>query len=81
MSGAFVNFARTGDPNGGELPKWEPCQDGRAVTMVFDDECCAKEDLQKDLLPLVLKYKPPFKLDFGTPKDDEDEEGGSAWVF
>ena len=81
MSGAFVNFARTGDPNGGELPRWDKCEPGRMVTMVFDDECRAQENMQDELLPLVQQYKPPFHFEFGAPSDDEDEEGGNAWVF
>ena len=81
MSGAFVNFARTGDPNGGELPVWERCADGRMVTMVFDDICYAAENLQDELLPLLRQYKPPFHFEFGVPDEDDDEEGGNAWVF
>ena len=81
LSGAFVNFARTGDPNGGELPRWEPCAPGKMVTMVLDDECYTKENMQDELLPLVKQYKPPFHFDFGAPKDDDDEEAGNAWVF
>ncbi|MBR3503338.1 MAG: carboxylesterase/lipase family protein [Clostridia bacterium] len=81
MSGAFVNFARTGNPNGGELPQWDACADGRLVTMIFDDECVARENLHDDLLPLVKQYKPPFKFNFKRPSEDEDEESGNAWVF
>lgn len=80
MSGAFVNFARTGNPNVEGLPYWEKCGEGKMVTMVFDDQCYTSVNMQDQLLPLVQQYKPPFKFDFG-PADNEDEEGGNAWVF
>ncbi|MCQ2559028.1 MAG: carboxylesterase family protein [Oscillospiraceae bacterium] len=81
MSGAFVNFARTGNPNTEGLPQWAPCTEGKMVTMVFDDECYVKENMQEELLPLVERYKPPFKFEIALPEDDEDEESGSAWLF
>jgi para-nitrobenzyl esterase len=80
MSGAFVQFAKTGDPNSEGLPEWKPCAEGRMVTMVFDDECRSVENIQDELLPLVLKYRPPFHFEMSLP-DDEEEEGASAWVF
>ena len=80
MSASFVNFARTGNPNAEGLPQWDKCEDGKTVTMVFDDQCYTKVGLQDEILPLLQQYKPPFHFDFG-PADDEDEEGGNAWVF
>lgn len=80
MSGAFVNFARTGDPNTDGLPCWNPCTGERMITMVFDDTCRTVENMHDELLPLVQKYKPPFQFSFKTPEED-DEESGNAWVF
>lgn len=80
MSGAFVNFARTGDPNTEGLPQWDPCTGEKTVTMVFDDTCRTVENMHDELLPLMLKYKPPFKFEFKVP-EDEDDESGNAWVF
>lgn len=80
MSSAFVNFARTGDPNTEGLPQWDKCEDGKMVTMVLDDACYTRENMQDELLPLVQQYKPPFHFDFGA-LEDENEEGGNAWVF
>lgn len=80
MSGAFVNFARTGNPNVEGLPEWKPCEKGKMFTMVFDDTCYVNVNMQDELLPLIQKHKPPFEFDFGAPADDE-EESGNAWVF
>ena len=80
MSASFVNFARTGDPNAEGLPEWKPCEKGSMQTMVFDDVCYTKENMQDELLPLVKQYKPPFHFEPMAPQD-EDEEGGNVWVF
>lgn len=80
MSGAFVNFARTGNPNTDGLPQWDPCSEGKLVTMVFDDQCQAKVNLNDELLPLVLQYKPSPKPQPAAVIEDE-EESGNAWVF
>ncbi|WP_419190768.1 carboxylesterase family protein [Saltatorellus ferox] len=31
----WLNFVRTGDPNGGQLPEWEPFESGQPAWMVF----------------------------------------------
>lgn len=31
----WTNFMKTGDPNGGDLPRWEPCRDDGGI-MIFD---------------------------------------------
>ena len=48
--------------------------------MVFDDQCQAKVNLNDELLPLVLQYKPAPKPQPAAVTDDE-EENGNAWVF
>jgi para-nitrobenzyl esterase len=39
VSGAWVSFARTGDPNHKLLPKWEPFDTNKRAIMVLNDEC------------------------------------------
>jgi para-nitrobenzyl esterase len=39
MSGAWVAFARTGNPNHALLPKWEPFAVASRQTMIFGHEC------------------------------------------
>jgi para-nitrobenzyl esterase len=44
MSAAWVVFARTGNPNHGGLPRWEPWNPGRWPTMIFGREVRAADD-------------------------------------
>lgn len=44
ISGAWVQFARTGNPNHDGLPVWPAFDAGRRSTMIFDNTCAAKGD-------------------------------------
>lgn len=44
MSSAWVAFARTGNPNHPGLPKWQPYDNSRRATMVFNNECRLVDD-------------------------------------
>ena len=37
MAGSFLNFVKTGNPNGGGLPNWKPYTSQNGETMVLDD--------------------------------------------
>ena len=40
MSSALINFARTGNPNGGNAPRWESFAPATEATMCFDAPEC-----------------------------------------
>lgn len=43
ICGAWLAFARTGNPNHRLLPTWEPYEAGRRKTLVFDEVCRVEE--------------------------------------
>jgi para-nitrobenzyl esterase len=62
ISGAFVNFARTGNPNHSALPQWPAFRPDNKATMVFDIECEVRVDYEKDLLNLLKKFPPIYSF-------------------
>jgi para-nitrobenzyl esterase len=58
MSGAFIAFARTGDPNDPAIPRWEPYGLPRRQTMVFDNATRLVDDPRGDERRLFEKV--PF---------------------
>lgn len=45
MHGSFVNFIKTGDPNGEHLsPSWEPYDEDRRTTYIFNTPCSVEYD-------------------------------------
>ncbi len=64
ISDAFIAFARTGDPNGGALPTWEPYRLPRRQTMVFNTPVSALVDDPRGA-ERELFNKVPF-TQFGT---------------
>ncbi len=64
--GAWMNFARYGNPNHCGLPAWDACKPGDEVTMVFDKECEARHNFDHDLMKLYHEITPAFT--FGSGK-------------
>ncbi|AFK02378.1 Carboxylesterase type B [Emticicia oligotrophica DSM 17448] len=48
MAKSFVNFARTGNPNGGGLPNWPKYSSANGETMILNDECIVKNDPDRE---------------------------------
>ena len=45
-------FAKTGDPNTGEQPRWEPFNADTRPTMVFDEQVTCEHDPLRELRTL-----------------------------
>lgn len=59
MSQAWINFARTGDPNvPGKLPEWEPYTPEKGATMMFDRDCEVVYHHDKKLMEFMKDF--PF---------------------
>lgn len=52
MSSAWINFARTGNPNAKKLPAWAPYTPQNGVVMIFDNKCEVKNNPDKELLSI-----------------------------
>ena len=53
MSSAWLNFARTGDPNTKGLPKWPAYTAQNGAVMVFDNQSVVKNHPDEKLLQLA----------------------------
>ena len=56
MHRAWINFARSGDPNSREVPKWERYQADSYKTMVFDKKCELRSDYDRELIESAAKF-------------------------
>lgn len=56
MSNAWLNFARTGNPNADGLPQWEPYTAEKGATMIFNNTCEIKYNHDKELLDVVRAF-------------------------
>jgi len=53
MSSAWINFARTGNPNAKKLPNWPAYTQQNGATMIFDNKCEVKNNPDKELLSIA----------------------------
>lgn len=53
LSGAWVQFARSGNPNHPSLPQWPACESGDEIMMLFDETCQVKHNVDRELLELL----------------------------
>lgn len=56
MSNAWLNFARTGNPNAEGLPTWEPYTIEKGATMYFNNTSEIKNNHDKELLEIVRAF-------------------------
>ena len=56
MSDAWLNFARTGDPNAEGLPHWEPYTVEQGATMMFNVNCEISYNHDKELMDVVMAF-------------------------
>jgi para-nitrobenzyl esterase len=53
MSQAWINFAKTGNPNHKGIPAWEPYTESKGTTMYFDNVCKILYNHDKELMELI----------------------------
>ena len=56
MNSAWINFARTGNPNHESLPQWDPYTAQKGATMCFDNVCEEKYNHDKELMELLRAF-------------------------
>lgn len=61
MQQYFVNFAKTGDPNGEGLPKWEARTVGNNLLLQLDTGIKMTEDPNEKLYDIIDKYEESLK--------------------
>jgi para-nitrobenzyl esterase len=69
MMGAWIAFARTGNPNHGGLPDWTPYDAATRPTMVFDADCRVEKNPKPEDLTCINGC-PPFVSDMQWPMPD-----------
>ena len=58
MSSAWLNFAKTGNPNvKGVLPEWKPYTAQNGNTMYFDNECRIVNNHDRELMNFIVPAK------------------------
>jgi para-nitrobenzyl esterase len=53
VSSAWINFARTGNPNSKKLPDWPAYNQANGAVMMFDSKCQVRNSPDKDLLSIT----------------------------
>jgi para-nitrobenzyl esterase len=57
MSSAWINFAKTGNPNAAGLPKWPAYTPEGGATMIFDNHCEVRNHPDEELLKIANRTK------------------------
>lgn len=62
IAGAFLSFAKCGDPNNDLLPKWENVTEDKEPTMIYDKTCEVRFNYDDALYNKIDSILPPFNL-------------------
>jgi len=62
MFNALMQFARTGNPNSGDLPQWPVVTSENEPTMIFDRTCRVGYNFDDELMQLMQEVLPPFNI-------------------
>ena len=84
VAGAFVSFARYGDPNHAGMRKWRPYSAPDKSTMVFDRNSCMRDNYDRALVETLAEVYPPFEFrDLALKRllASEESEEGRDWVY
>lgn len=65
--GAWIAFARQGDPSHPALPQWPACTPGKEQVMIFDKTCQVRENFDWELVAVLRQVSAPW----GTKQSDE----------
>ncbi len=65
MQNYWVNFVKTGDPNGGGLPHWEARAAGSERLLRFDETVGMIEDPYQAIYPILDKYQAAYQKNGG----------------
>ncbi len=57
MQNYWVNFVKTGDPNGQDLPEWQMRDQEQKKLLVLDTEIRMEEDPYQEIYPILDKYQ------------------------
>lgn len=57
MSSAWINFAKTGNPNDKSLPAWKPYSRANGETMIFDKEPKILNNHDRELMELIKSVR------------------------
>ena len=83
VAGAVAAFARTGDPNHGEMAEWPAYEDGKKATMIFDRSTRAGENYDRELIEELHALAPAgdmLGMAVRMLEAAEREEGGE-WIY
>ena len=56
MSQAWINFARTGDPNTEDLPQWPTYNCSEGATMIFNNDCEVRYNHDRELINFIRQF-------------------------